>query len=45
MGFRGENSQVEDLSEFERERAEGGGAFFGASEACEMKVRRPGNRE
>lgn len=26
---------------FERERAEGEGVFFGASAACEKKVRRP----
>ena len=33
------------LVRFERERAEGEGTFFGASKACEKKVRRPVKRE
>lgn len=40
-----ENHKAELCFRFERERAEGEGAFFEASEACEKKDRRPVKRE
>jgi len=39
--MRRELHKAELCQKSERERAEGEGVFFGASKACEKKIRRP----